>query len=80
MSGRRKLAPRHAAWVMPLLLSVFMTCIVSFISTWHSVGWVPTLPTLWMSAWAWSWAIAFPALLMVLPLVRRLTGVFVQTG
>ena len=37
----RKLPARHAAWVTPLLLTLFMTCIVSFISTFKGVGFGP---------------------------------------
>jgi hypothetical protein len=76
--ARRKLAARHAVWVMPLLLSAFMTCIVSFISTLNGVGWGPRLPGLWLAAWGWSWMVAFPAVMVVLPAVRRLTSVFVD--
>jgi hypothetical protein len=75
---RRKLAARHATWVMPLLLTVFMTCIVSFISTYKGIGFVPRFRDAWLVSWAWSWMVAFPAVLVVLPLVRRLTAVFVD--
>ncbi|KMM76131.1 hypothetical protein ACP93_07760 [Xanthomonas sp. NCPPB 1128] len=73
----RKLSARHVAWVTPLLLSVLMTCIVSMISTLRSVGLAPGVGTLWLGAWALSWLVAFPTLLLVLPLVRRLTGLLV---
>ncbi len=33
-----KLPASYAKWVMPLLLSLFMTCIVSLISTLHTLG------------------------------------------
>lgn len=59
---------------MPLILSFMMTFIVSFISTWRGIGLAPPFFGVWMSAWALSWAIAFPTLLAVLPLVRRATA------
>ncbi|OYU45812.1 MAG: hypothetical protein CFE44_05545 [Burkholderiales bacterium PBB4] len=76
--GMRKLPARYAAWVMPLLLSVLMTCIVSLISTLKGVGWVPGFWRLWLSAWAVSWLVAFPTLLVALPLVRKLTAALVD--
>ncbi len=76
----RKLPARHAAIVMPLILSVLMTCVVSMISTLRSVGWGPDFIQVWPSAWALSWLVAFPVLLLVLPLVRKLTALLVQTG
>ncbi len=76
--GLPKLPARYAGFVMPLLLSVFMTCIVSMISTLRSVGLAPHLMQLWAGAWALSWLIAFPTLLLVLPLVRRATAALVD--
>lgn len=76
--GPRKLPPRYATLVMPLLLSILMTSIVSMISTLRAVGVVPGLLQLWLSAWGLSWLVAFPTLLVVLPVVRRLTAAIVE--
>lgn len=70
----RRLPARSAAFVMPLILSVLMTFIVSAISTFKSIGLTPAFPATWMGAWGMSWLVAFPALLLVLPLVRRIVG------
>lgn len=40
--GIRKLPARYAGVVMPFILSVLMTCVVSMISTFRSVGWGAT--------------------------------------
>jgi hypothetical protein len=69
---------RYAAAVMPFFLSIIMTCVVSLISTWRGAGLVPGFVSLWMGSWALSWVLAFPTLLIVLPLVRKLTFWFVQ--
>ena len=76
--GLRKLPARYAGIVMPLLLSIFMTCVISLISTLRSVGPHPGFVPLWLSAWALSWMIGFPTLLVVLPLVRRATRFLVE--
>ena len=76
--GLRKLPARYATLVMPLLLSILMTSIVSMISTLRAVGIVPGLLQLWLSAWGLSWLVAFPTLLIVLPVVRRLTAAIVD--
>jgi hypothetical protein len=34
---------------------------------------------IWMGAWGWSWMIAFPTVLLVLPVVRNLTRLLVET-
>ena len=78
MSRRRKLPARYAAVVMPFLLSLLMTCLVSLIATARSVGLTPELLRLWPGSWLLSWLVAFPVTLLVLPLVRRLTLAIVE--
>ncbi len=76
--GLPKLPARSASWVMPLLLSILMTFIVSMISTLRGVGLTPDMPRIWMGAWGLSWVFAFPTLLLVLPLVRKATAAIVD--
>jgi hypothetical protein len=71
---RKKLPAAFAAIVSPLVLSLLMTSIVSLISTLRSLGLQPDLPAVWMTAWGLSWLVAFPTLLLVLPVVRRIVG------
>jgi hypothetical protein len=77
--GIPKLPARYASLVMPLLLSIVMTCIVSAISTVRSIGLVPHFVRIWLGAWLISWIIAFPTLLLVMPLVRRATSRIVRS-
>lgn len=77
-SRSRKLPARYAALVMPLLLSILMTAIISLVSTLRAVGVIPDLLELWLGAWMVSWLVAFPTLLLVLPVVRRLTAAIVH--
>ena len=73
-----KLPARYAGIVAPLLLSWLMTCLVSFVTLVRSVGLTAELPALWLNAWWTSWLVAFPVLLFVLPLVRRITSMVVE--
>ena len=76
----KKLPASYAKFVMPLLLSVLMTFIVSFISTLRGVGWAPDFARIWLGSWGLSWAVAFPTMLLVLPVVRRATAALVETA
>jgi Protein of unknown function (DUF2798) len=76
--ARRKLPARYFNLVLPLILSALMTCVVSLISTWRSVGLVDEFVELWLGAWALSWVVAFPLLLVVLPLARTVTRFWVE--
>jgi len=73
-----KIPARYTYLVMPLLLSFLMTFLVSLISTLRSLGLVDGLFRIWMGAWLLSWMVAFPALLLVQPLVRRIMSVIVE--
>ena len=65
---------------MPFFLSIAMTCIVSLVTTIMDVGLISHFMSEWLPAWGVSWIIAFPCLLVVLPVVRRLTAMVVETG
>ncbi|MBC2885984.1 DUF2798 domain-containing protein [Ochrobactrum sp. CM-21-5] len=78
-SRSRKLPARYASIVMPLILSIMMTFIVSLIATGNSLGFThPDLALNWMSAWGLSWLIAFPVLLLILPIVRRVVSLLCE--
>ena len=74
----KKLPHRYQTIVMPLVLSVLMSGIVSFVSTAIGNGIHPDILALWIKAWAFSWLVAFPSLLVVLPLVRRIVAATVE--
>ena len=79
MSSFRKLPSRYAGFVLPFIISILMSCIVSGVATFHSIGITPDFLSIWMSGWGFSWMIAFPALLVVLPIARRLAMMVVDT-
>jgi len=78
-SPRRKLPARFHGIVLPLVLSVLMSCIVSGVATLHATGLAGGFLGRWMGAWRASWLIAFPTLLAVLPVVRRIVGWIVES-
>ncbi|WP_226580832.1 DUF2798 domain-containing protein [Acuticoccus sediminis] len=70
--------PRFAPYLFGLLLSGFMSFIVSGIATVRAAGLVTNLPSIWLEGWLTSWVIAFPVVLLVAPMVRRLVAVMVR--
>ncbi|HWR02736.1 MAG TPA: DUF2798 domain-containing protein [Humidesulfovibrio sp.] len=74
----RKLPARYASVLTPFILTGLMTCLVSGISTVASLGCGAHLPGAWMRAWALSWAVAFPFMYFMLPVVRRVVALFVH--
>ncbi|MBP02178.1 MAG: hypothetical protein CMM25_05175 [Rhodospirillaceae bacterium] len=54
------------------LLSLFMTFVVSGVSTLSAIGISEDFGLSWMTAWYRSWLIAFPAILILAPITRKL--------
>ncbi|MCZ4258017.1 DUF2798 domain-containing protein [Sulfitobacter sp. G21635-S1] len=69
---------RYAPILFGLILSGLMSCMVSGIATLRATGLGAGVFALWMGAWTTSWAIAFPAVLLVAPLTRRLVSKLVR--
>lgn len=65
---------RYAQVLFSLLLSGMMSAIVSGIVTVRTSPIDLTLPGIWFSSWLSSWLIAFPAVLVVAPITRRLVA------
>ncbi len=72
-----RLPARYAGVVMPFFLSILMTFVVSGISTLKALGPTAEFLQTWPASWALSWLVAFPTLLLVLPIVRRLVALVV---
>lgn len=78
-AARGKLPHRAIHIVMPLFLSIIMTFVITLISTLTGVG--PSSPVFfatWMKSWGFSWVVAFPTIVFVLPLVRKMVTHIVE--
>lgn len=72
------MSPRFAPVLFSFILSALMSLIVSGIATYRNAGPVDEFVSLWINAWLPSWFIAFPTVLVVAPLARRLVGMLVK--
>lgn len=68
------LPARFAPILFGLILSGLMSMIVSGLSTFRALGLVEGFFGIWMANWAVSWGIAFPTVLVVAPITRRLVA------
>lgn len=62
---------RFAPFVFGFILSALMSFIVAGIATLRTAGLVEGFSGLWVAAWLPSWAVAFPVVLVVAPIARR---------
>ena len=65
---------RFAPIAFGFFLSLIMSGIISGVSTVSAVGLAGELPAIWVRAWMSSWLVAFPSVLVVAPIARRIVG------
>lgn len=70
---------RFAPALFGFILSGLMSLFVSAIAILRNAGLAEGFIALWASAWLLSWAFAFPIVLVVAPIIRRLVGAMVKT-
>lgn len=69
---------RYVPLLFALILSGLMSLLVSAVSTLRVLGAGPGFVETWLSAWLAAWLFAFPAVLLVAPLTRRLVGLLTR--
>lgn len=73
-----RLPHRAAPTLFGLVLTGLMTLLVTAVATLRTIGLAPDFTALWLAAWLPSWAVAFPVVLVVAPLTRRLVAALCQ--
>jgi hypothetical protein len=69
---------KYAPILFGLMLSGLMSLLVSGISTVRAIGLPPGFVVTWLGAWLTAWAVAFPSVLVVAPITRRLVDRLTQ--
>jgi Protein of unknown function (DUF2798) len=72
------MSPRFAPILFGFVLSALLSLVVSGISTFRNAGLVDGFLSLWIGAWLPSWFVAFPVVLLMAPLARRLVGLLIN--
>ncbi|MDX1757484.1 MAG: DUF2798 domain-containing protein [Marinobacter sp.] len=72
---------KYASYVFSFFMSLSMSGIMSLVISGFNVGWGDHLVTIWLEAWVFAFVVAFPTIIVVTPLVRKLvTLVVVHDG
>ncbi|MBL8522516.1 MAG: DUF2798 domain-containing protein [Betaproteobacteria bacterium] len=73
-----KIPARHTPIVFAFFMSMLMAFIMSGVLTLVNLGPVADYFSKWMRAFAIAWACAFPTVLLVAPIARRLVAAVVE--
>ncbi|MGB0966102.1 MAG: DUF2798 domain-containing protein [Litorivicinus sp.] len=74
-----KLPKWTAPYAFGVILSCFMSLIVSAVATINAIGLAPGFFGTWMSSWLSAWLIAAPSVILVAPIVRKLVPRIVES-
>ncbi|CAA0251854.1 DUF2798 domain-containing protein [Acinetobacter baumannii] len=73
-----KLPPQALNLLVPFFLTFIMSGVISIISVIKSIGINTALIGIWLPTWLYSWMVAFPTALVVLPLAKKFSLLFVK--
>ena len=51
-----------------------MSCIMSLVISVFNVGWTSNIVSIWLNAWLFAFAVAFPTIMLVSPVVHKLVS------
>ncbi len=69
---------RYVHLLFSLILSGIMSLLVSGVATFRAAGLAEDFVALWASSWISSWILAYPSVLVVAPIARRVTNLLVR--
>ena len=61
-------------------MAFLMSGLVSFVVTMLNIGFVANLLSIWLRAWGPAFMVAFPSVILVLPIVGKLTDLVLNDG
>lgn len=61
--------------VFAFFMALLMSCLMSLVVSIFNVGLVNNILQIWLKAWSFSFTIAFPAVVIVSPAVRKLAAI-----
>jgi len=61
-------------------MSLLMSCIMSFVISVFNIGLVDGIVLIWLKAWGFAFVVAFPTIIAVSPIVRKLVNAVVEQG
>ncbi|GAB3039101.1 DUF2798 domain-containing protein [Bowmanella dokdonensis] len=65
---------KYASYVFSFFMSLLMSGIMSLAISIINLGWVDNMLSIWLRAWSMAFIIAFPTIIAVTPVVRKLVS------
>ena len=72
------ISKKYAVFLFAFFMALFMSSIMSLVITVLNVGFTDNIIALWLQAWGYAFCVAFPAVLVVAPVVRKIVALLVN--
>lgn len=72
------IAQKYHGIVFAFFMALLMSSLMSFVITVFNLGFVHNIIFIWLKAWAFAFIVAFPAVIIVTPTVRKLVRLVVR--
>lgn len=72
------LHPRFRTVVFAFFMALFMSGFMSLVISIFNVGLIDNITIIWLKAWAFAFCVAFPTVIVVAPLVHKLTNKLIR--
>lgn len=63
---------KYQQLVFAFFMALLMSCVMSFVISVFNIGFVDNIIFVWLEAWRFAFFVAFPVVLLVSPVVRKL--------
>ncbi|MCR8923081.1 DUF2798 domain-containing protein [Dasania sp. GY-MA-18] len=72
------ISKKYTTYVFSFFMSLLMSAIMSMVVSLLNVGLVENIFAIWLRAWGISFVIAFPTIIVISPLVKRLVNLVIS--
>jgi hypothetical protein len=69
---------KYTPYVFSFFMALLMSCIMSGVICIHNLGFVDNIVAIWLKAWGFAFVVAFPVVIVVSPIVKRLVSLVVS--
>ena len=75
----KRLIPRkYTPYVFAFFMALLMSCFMSFVISVLNVGLDDEIISIWLKAWGYAFTVAFPTVIIISPVVRKLVKLLVD--
>jgi hypothetical protein len=76
-----KLIPKkYTTYVFSFFMALLMSCTMSLVISIFNVGLIEGIVSIWLKGWGFSFIVAFPTVIVVSPIVRKLVNLVIENS